>query len=342
MPNICFCGNDNLTDYSEMYWKCTVCGTLVSKLDFNETICQVHDEENDLYGKKYWEKVMLQEAGVSEMDELLGLYFEGRVPYWLKYITQYIPFESEVLEVGCGLGQLAYLMKCAGYKQEALELSPEICKFVERKFDVNIRAEDYAALKQKYAAVLAFDLFEHLLNPEKFIEWSYEHLECNGTLCMQTPCYDSDLSYAEMKTKKPRFELLMVPEQHIYLYSRKSMEYLLRKKGFKDIAFEPAYFGDDYDMFVFASKTNLNKKTESVAEQELKKQKLGWLIWTVIHLAEEKEKIHKINVQIEQDRKKRLENNQKLELLIQEKEKELIGKEEVIQNQLKLIKSLEK
>ena len=342
MPNKCFCGNDDLTEYSETYWKCTVCGTLVTKLDVKETIYQVQDEENDLYGKKYWEQVMLQQAGVSEIDELLDLYFEGRVPYWLKYITQYVPFKSEVLEVGCGLGQLAYFMKCAGYKQEALELSPEICKFVKKKFDVNIKAENYVALKQKYDAILAFDLFEHLLKPKKFIEWSYEHLECDGTLCMQTPCYDANLSYAEMKNRKPRFELLLVPEQHIYLYSRESIEYLLRQKGFMDIAFEPAYFGDDYDMFVFASKTKLNKRTDRVAVQELKEQKLGWLLWTVIHLAEEKEKIYKINVQIEQDRKKRLENNQKLEKLIQQKEKELLDKEEVIQNQLKYIKSLER
>ena len=50
----CYCGNTNLAEYSDKYWKCDVCRTLVSKYDFNNSIYHVNEEEKDLYGKNYW------------------------------------------------------------------------------------------------------------------------------------------------------------------------------------------------------------------------------------------------------------------------------------------------
>jgi len=43
----CYCGNTNLAEYSDKYWKCDVCRTLVSKYDFNNSIYHVNEEEKD-------------------------------------------------------------------------------------------------------------------------------------------------------------------------------------------------------------------------------------------------------------------------------------------------------
>jgi len=362
MPRKCYCGNQDLKEYSNDYWKCTICGTLVSKTDFDVSIYSVEDEKSDLYGESYWKKNMLQEAGVSSIDELLELYFKGRVPYWMKYILKYIPVSSEVLEVGCGLGQLAYLMKSVGYKQKALELSPRICKFVQDKFNINIEVGELSTSSGKFDAILAFDVFEHLLDPRTFLECCEQRLDDQGILCMQMPCYDETMEYEEMKSKNPRFMLLMEPKQHIFLYSKGAIVKLLKEHGFSHVLFEPAYFGDDYDMFFFASKTSLNKRNEHEIKQELGKHSNGCLIRTILDVADDYQSLMQRYLQVQQDSNDRLErinqlgkildekerdsqqrliNNQILEELIGKKEQELSEKEIVIQNQLAYIKELE-
>ena len=260
----CFCGNDKLSEYSTHYYKCDRCKVLVSKNDFDKKIYTVTEEDNDLYGGNYWQKVMVEEAGVRNIDELIDMYISERAIYWLKNILKYTKLGGRLAEVGCGLGQLSYLIKQAGDEQTAFELSPEICKLIKEKLDINVICGELSCSNESYDIIVAIDVFEHLLDPEQFLENCRDRLNEDGVLVLQMPCYDETLTYAEMKEKKPKFEHLLVPEQHTFLYSRVAIKGLLQKHGFNSIVFEPAFFGDDYDMFLFASTTVLpqNSKEE--------------------------------------------------------------------------------
>ena len=86
----CWCGNKCLKEYSKHYYKCINCNTLISKYDFDDGITNISDEENDLYGRNYWTDIMLKEAGVKSIEELITLYLSGRVPYWVKHILKYV------------------------------------------------------------------------------------------------------------------------------------------------------------------------------------------------------------------------------------------------------------
>ncbi len=308
----CWCGNRELTEYSRAYYKCDKCHTLISKMEFRDSLEDIENEENDLYGSNYWEIVMTKEAGKKTLGEVIDMYLPERVLHWLKYILKYIKLGSNVAEVGCGLGQLQYVLKRLGYSQLGFELSPDICRYVEEKLGVRMHCGPFEGEDSSYDGIIALDLFEHLIDPLGFIEQCSKGLKETGVLCLQTPCYDSELSFDEMREVKGRFEHLLQEEQHIYLYSKDALTEILKKYGFKYIVFEPAYFGDDYDMFCFASKKELIVNTEEKINNFLDQEKNGRLIKAMLALAGEKEELSRQFAEADKDRKERLLQNEEL------------------------------
>ena len=337
----CWCGNDKLDKYSEDYYLCGKCHTLVSKATFQNKIYSVSDEENDLYGKNYWEKVMTQEAGVESLDEIIDMYLCERVPYWLKHILKYIPLNSKVAEIGCGLGQLAYLMKQIGYDQTAYELSPYICKYVHEKLGINIFCKSFGEADELYDAVMAFDVVEHILEPEEFLKNCASHLVDGGILCLQTPCYDETLTYQEMCQQKPHFKNLLVKDQHVYLYSKESIKMILQSAGFNYIVFEHAYFGDDYDMFLFASKEPINMNSEEQIRNFYYSSESGRIIKSLVSLMDKSRITEKQFLEADSDRVKRKEQINSLTEKLKESEADRAARLEQINALTQMLKESE-
>ena len=316
----CWCGNNELLEYNVDYFKCNKCNTLVSKCDFDNKIYDVQNEENDLYGKNYWEVVMTRTTGKATLNEVVDMYLSERAIYWLKFVLKYIKLGGDIAEVGCGLGQLQYLVSKCGYKQMGFELSSDICKYIEQNLWINMHHGPFCIQDEKYDGVLALDLFEHLINPEEFLECCANNMYGNGILFVQMPCYDSNLNYEEMKMQKPRFEGLLEKEQHVFLYSRDSVKEILAKFGFINIIFEPAFFGDDYDMFFVASKNSIIPNSDEDIETYLNSIPNGRLIKAMITLFDSNNAwIQKYQI-ADNDRNERAKQIQELEKLLKESE----------------------
>lgn len=316
----CWCGNDKLYDYSEDYFRCDKCQTLISKMELETSIYKVEDEEKGLYGKNYWEVSMMEETGKNSISEIIDMYLTERVPYWLQNILKYVKLGSDVAEIGCGLGQLQYVLKRLGYNQMAYELSLDICSYVKNNLGININCGTIEGHSEKYDAILAFDLFEHLIEPLQFIEQCGNNLKTEGVLCIQTPCYDHQLSYDEMLRLKGRFVQLLKTEQHVYLYSKDSITDLLRRFGFEHIVFEPAFFGDDYDMFLFASQNEITINTPEEIDAFLNSTENGRLVKAILYLSDEKKKLFSEYEIADNDRIERLAQIEKLSALLEESE----------------------
>ena len=290
----CWCGNEVNQKYSEHYYVCEECHTLVSDVDFSKEIEHVKNEDEDLYGKNYWEKLMCKLTGKNSLDEVIDHYLQERTLYWIQYLLKYRLPEAEVAEIGAGIGQFSYLMKQVGYGQTGFELSEEICKYATQTLNVNMHQGDIADMEKQYDMIVSFYLLENILAPHDFVERCKQHLKEEGIFCFQTPCYNPELSYEEMKEKAPRFQSHLTEFQHINLFSRKSAEKLLREHGFNYINFEPAVFGDDYDMFVFASRVPMKQNSEKEINAYLNSTESGRLIKGMISLytqVNEKQKV---------------------------------------------------
>lgn len=337
----CWCGNEELAEYSEKYFQCDRCHTLVSKNNFDNAIYNVRDEKNDLYGKNYWEVLMTKETGKSSIGEVVDMYLTERVPYWVKHILKYTKPGNYIAEVGCGLGQLQYILRRLGFRQLAFELSPSICDYIEKQLGIATHCGPFDGQNQEYDVILALDLFEHLTEPMNFLEECSRSLKAEGVLCFQTPCYDPELSYDEMIRKKGRFEKLLEADQHVYLYSRNSIKKILRQFGFEHIKFEPAFFGDDYDMFLFASKNEMTENSEEEVNAFLDSVENGRLVKAILTLAGEKNKIFSEFSVADRDRKDRLEQNDKLRGLLECSEADRKDRGEQIEKLTKLLKESE-
>lgn len=319
----CWCGNRDLKNYSDGYYQCDNCGTLISKTDFQDSLYNVEKEDEDLYGKQYWEVAMARVIGKNNLSEVVDLYLTERVLYWMKYVLKYIRLGSSVAEVGCGLGQLQFLLKHLQYNQLAFELSPYICKYMEDTLGIRTHCGSFVENKDAYDGILAFDLFEHLIEPLAFADQCANSLKEEGVLCLQTPCYDAGLTYEEMIKKKSRYQSQLRPEQHIYLYSRESITALLKKYGFEFIVFEPAFFGDDYDMFLFASRKPMQINSAEEIDKYLNSVPSGRLIKAMITLFDEKEKKEAECQSIDIERQKMLKDVKLLTELNSQKQKEV-------------------
>lgn len=311
----CWCGNTSFEAYSEWYDKCPQCKTLVSKKDIN------YDEnkvvETDFYGKDYWLDKMVKASGKQSVDELIDLYLEERAVYWLKHFFQFkLPGKTNVAEVGCGLGQFSYYLKEVGYQQTAFELSPTICKYISEKMGINIRCGGLDGASQEYDAIVAMDVFEHLIDPKAFLTLADRLLQEDGILFLQMPCYDSNLNYEAMLNEKPRFTEQLKAEEHVYLYSKDSIQAILSEFGFSYISWMDAFFGNDYDMFLAAGRRPLNIFSDEEIDKALCRQPNGYLIRSLIHiwnaLARARKEIDVINA----DREDRLQQILKLTNMI--------------------------
>ncbi len=336
----CYCGNDKLSEYSSKYYKCSVCSSLVSKHNFAADISQVISEEKDLYGSNYWENVMVKEAGVKDLDELIDLYIPERASYWLKYCLQNLKLGARVAEAGCGLGQFSYLLKSSGFHPVSFELSPQICKYIEQRLGLETICGELRCSSEKYHAVIAIDVFEHLTEPERFLEDCCQRLESGGILVLQMPCYDPECTYEEMLVKKPRFRHLLVEDQHVYLYSRDAITRLLEKYGFTSVVFEPAFFGDDYDMFLFASAAPLRKNTPEEIDQYLNGTPNGRIVKAMLKLFDEKNQENAKSKAIDEERNKILKDISKLNQIIKEREEQSRQYEMAAEERLADIKKL--
>lgn len=207
---------------------------------------------------------MLYTAHVKEKDDLIVLYLKERAIYWLKQFFLYmLPGTGTVLEVGCGLGQFSYLMKLCGYREYALELSPYNCHYIFEKLGINIHCGGLRPLDQRVPAVVASDVLEHIIEPDEFLTQASQTLTDDGILMIQTPSCNPMLNYEQMVESKSNFRQLLCENEHVYLYSRKSICQLLKKHGFIYVEFMDAFFGNDYDMFFVASRKPIHHYSQA-------------------------------------------------------------------------------
>jgi hypothetical protein len=88
-------------------------------------------------------------------------------------------------------------------------------------------------------------------------------------MIFQTPCYPEGTTAADLEERGSLFERQLSPQKgHIFLFSRSSIQELLRRAGFPHVTFEPAIFAH-YDMFLVAARSTLSPRPYEAAVQTL-------------------------------------------------------------------------
>lgn len=254
----CWCGSGALTTYSDDYDVCGACGTLLARRVAGDDLEHVRDERTDQYGLSYFVE-HAKDLGHPDLFQRSRLDLSERAVYWLKALLRRRPPPARTLEIGAGNGAFVGVLSSAGYDATGLDLSPAVTTHVRETFEVPVLTgplEDQHLPPSSLDVVVMMDVLEHLPDPVRTVGEAARLLKDDGLLLVQTPCFDPALSHEELLAQRLQFQLMLLPREHLQLFSRASATELMRRVGLGAIAFEPAIFSE-YDMFFVASRSRI-------------------------------------------------------------------------------------
>ncbi|MDR2745641.1 MAG: class I SAM-dependent methyltransferase [Desulfovibrio sp.] len=247
----CWCGNRELLPWGGGYLRCPHCETLT---DAASLTGDEGRKESGLYGEDYWTGKMAAayaEMGCSSLDEVLILHYHERAAHWLSHIVRHVLPPARIFEMGCGMGTLVRWLCDLGYAAVGTEMSPAWRRRLREK--PGIRAMSPAAFARVFRGVnfdcaILMDVLEHLSDPLAELKKIRKLLKPEGLLILQLPEYPAGASYGELAGHA--FLRMLLPGEHVFLYSRAALTRLLHRFGFTHVKWLPKLF--PADMFVIA------------------------------------------------------------------------------------------
>jgi glycosyltransferase involved in cell wall biosynthesis/SAM-dependent methyltransferase len=328
---VCWCGNADLVPFGSGYGECRACGTLVALTDISAAQLLVSDDENDFYGKKYWLEHQT-EAGYPQIHARARHDLTERNLHWLDVLLKYRLPPAVVLEVGCAHGSFVALMRQAGYEASGLEMSPWVVAFGQKTFGVPIRVGPIENLDRPLSSldiVILMDVLEHLLDPITTIRRCLELLKPNGLLLIQTPCFDGESDLETLRKTKSRFIEMLIPDEHIHLFSRRSITELLRRLGVEHVDFEPPIF-PHYDMFLIAGREPRRVNVPGSVESALLSTPDGRFVLALLDIRERELELARRLEAVESDRAARGEQVETLTAMLGQSESDRAARGEQI------------
>jgi len=192
---------------------------------------------------------------------------------WMKKTG--VNFDSEILDVGCGNGDLLFKIRKLGFRKLT-----GVDPFVENDIitrEVSIFKKTVFDLASQYEIVMSHHSFEHFEDPQRHLIQLAKLLKDGGTLLIRTPVTNS-YCWEKYGTK---WAALDAP-RHINIQSHKSMEILAKNAGLTitDLWHDASSFqfwgSEEYLKGINATSENSlwkNKKHSSFTKSELDKFK---------------------------------------------------------------------
>ena len=137
-----------------------------------------------------------------------------------------------MLDVGCGGGLLAGMLRERGIAAIGLDWSVSACRLAAGRYQVPCVAGDLGTgspfRKGAFHIVTMFHVLEHLADPVAALESAYEALDAEGQLIVQVPNFDSWQS----GLLRERWNGLDIP-RHLQLFRPEDLEAVLGRAGFR-------------------------------------------------------------------------------------------------------------
>lgn len=340
----CWCGNSDIAPFSQGYGECLACGTLVYLPDMPPGHLLVHDDESDFYGKQYWLEHQHNAFGFGDIHARARHDLTERNLHWLKVLLKYRLPPATIIELGCSHGSFVALLRQAGYDASGVELSPWVVDFGSRTFGVSISVgpiESLSIPEGSLDVIVLMDVLEHLSDPMATMSHCLRLLKPEGLLLIQTPQFKEEFRYQSLLESKDRFLEMLIPEEHIYLFSIRSAARLFQQLGAEQVQFEPAIF-DHYDMFFAVSRKPLQTHASEEVESALLGTPQGRLSLALLDLRARELNLMQALQESEADRAARWEQIETLTKMVQESEADRAARGDQTQTLTNLLKKSKK
>jgi SAM-dependent methyltransferase len=149
---------------------------------------------------------------------------------------------GRVLDIGCGFGDVLRELKNRGWEAHGIEIN-QIAAAQAKKFGLEIfvgQLSDARFPSKFFDAVILRHSLEHMYRPSEILKEVRRILKDNGVLLIEVPNVDS----LEARIFKTRWALWNPPE-HLYHFSRTTLELLLNKFKFcvSKVQYSPSPIG---------------------------------------------------------------------------------------------------
>lgn len=157
--------------------------------------------------------------------------------YWSKLLRKYLPDDSKILEVGCGLGFFGEIM-VEKFEYHAIDISEDAIHFAKEELGLsNVAVGNAYKLEypdHHFDALVAFDVVEHLDTPTKFSNEANRVLKPGGIAIISTP---NPLSFGNrVKKDKPGLTPSMyLDKTHVSLLNQDEWRTIFEDSGFEII-----------------------------------------------------------------------------------------------------------
>ncbi len=148
------------------------------------------------------------------------------VPHYAYYIQAFkLNFESKILDVGCGSGELLHELHLAGFKN-LTGTDPFIERDLNYPSGIRVFKSTANELTEVFDAIMLHHSFEHMDAPEKVLTDIRNRLVTGGKVLVRIPVINQ-----AWRQYGVNWVQLDAP-RHIYVHSEKSMMLLAEKTGF--------------------------------------------------------------------------------------------------------------
>lgn len=160
---------------------------------------------------------------------------ESFVETKFKFVSNLIPQNSKILDIGCNDGKIRLFLKNSSYfgvdadKNLILELTKQ--KIKAKQADLN--KDELPFKKEKFDFVLLLDILEHVANPQKLLLDAKSRLNSGGKLIISLPNDYHILNKIRFLFNKHLTENPFAPYGHLHYFPIKSGEKFLLDNGFK-------------------------------------------------------------------------------------------------------------
>jgi len=146
--------------------------------------------------------------------------------------TNLIKYNDKVLEIGCGTCRLVYELTGRGYDITGIDISKEAIEHGLKKYgDIKLQVQPAEKLQfadETFDIVLSFDLFEHIIQPDRHLSEVRRVLKKEGYYLFQTPNKYTNPIYETL-----RYKSLGWLKVHVSLHSYGQLKRRLSKHVFQ-------------------------------------------------------------------------------------------------------------
>jgi 2-polyprenyl-3-methyl-5-hydroxy-6-metoxy-1,4-benzoquinol methylase len=173
-----------------------------------------------IYSGEYWirEKTVQKQGAVVT---LVHKFNELRLVATVKPLLRRLPPGAQVLEVGCGSGQLAACLKKKGLNVEVTDISRDILDEIKRLHSIDgyCGSLEEIEFSHVYDAIILNNVLEHLPDPVQTLKRAEQLLTPRGLVFIEVP----NIASFQFKLFKRFWFPLQIP-QHLFHFSPASLQ----------------------------------------------------------------------------------------------------------------------